>query len=224
MGDLESFSGFDSGADKSDPAAFERFKERIKAAAAGLQAMQKVQQKQKKTEDELARILLKFITTGQNRELLLLISRLLEDNVPASFIVSLLLISHKEIQQELGLKMLPSGSLEEQSQKTILPDLYFKNQALPLKIKIMIDNWVQQIMIRSSDNAERLIKTVVDPEGLIKLTAVQLGTFCLRDFLESEKVEDFVYEGLKDFIALILAGIIQKLTEQESQKLLNGGR
>ena len=40
---------------------------------------------------ELIKILLKFIKTGQKRDQLLLVSRLLEQNVPAGFIVSLLL-------------------------------------------------------------------------------------------------------------------------------------
>ena len=51
MGDLEFFGGLDTGGESFDAAAFERFKERMKRAAAQLKAKQKTEQKQKKTEE-----------------------------------------------------------------------------------------------------------------------------------------------------------------------------
>jgi len=107
MGDLEFFGGPDQGGESFDAAAFERFKERMKRAAAQLKAQQKTEQKQKKTEDELIKILIKFIKSGKKKDLLLLVTRLLEMNVPAGFIVSLLVISNKDIQEELKLTLLP---------------------------------------------------------------------------------------------------------------------
>ena len=111
MSDLESFGGMDAGGDQMSAAAFEKFKERMKAAAAQLKALQAGEQKQKKTEDELIKILLKFITSGKKRDILMLVLRLLEMNVPAGFIVSLLIISNQEIQQELNLKLLPAPEI-----------------------------------------------------------------------------------------------------------------
>src|SRR5260221_3590095 len=100
MSDLESFFSNDNRSEGMDPAAFERFKERMAAAAAQLKALQKQEQKQKKKEDELVKILLRFIQTGTRRDIMILVSRLLEQNIPAGFIVSLLLISNEDIQRE----------------------------------------------------------------------------------------------------------------------------
>ena len=50
MSDLESFSGSDGRGESMDPAAFERFKEQMAAAAAQLKAIQAGEQKQKKKE------------------------------------------------------------------------------------------------------------------------------------------------------------------------------
>ncbi len=227
MSDLESFSGFDSGSNAMDPNAFEKFKERMKAAAAQLKAMQIGEQKQKKTEDELIKILLKFIQSGQKRDLMLLVARLLEENVPASFIISLLLISNQDMQQELGIKMLPaamSHEFPEDSDRETLPDRYLEGSVLPLKIKIAIDSWIQDILRRASENPHRVLKTVLDSEGIIKLAVTQLSTFSLRDFLEQQHETSIPveYDRLKDFMDMMLEGIIKKLQEQiKDQKLLN---
>lgn len=239
MSDFESFSGFDAN-EGSDPAAFERFKERMKAASAQLKAIQAGEQKQKKKEDELIKILLKFIQSGQNRDVLLLISHLLEDNVPAGFIVALIAIAYEEIQNQIGLKLLPEpddlakyaaaqservlleGTTDPPKKET-LPDHYMHGEILPLKIKIAIDAWVQEIFKRASENPHRIIKTGIDQEGNIKLTIIQLATFCLRDFMESQ-TQPAEYDRLRDFMQIMLQGIFKKLEEMvKNQKELRDG-
>lgn len=64
MGDFESFAGFDS-SEGVDPASFEKFKERIKAAAAQIKALKKGEQKQRKKEEKLIKILLKFVKSSK---------------------------------------------------------------------------------------------------------------------------------------------------------------
>ena len=225
MSDLESFSGFEGGGEGMDAAAFEKFKERMKAAAAQLKALAAGEQKQRKKEDELIKILLKFIKTGKKKDILLLVLRLLEQNVPAGFIVSLLLISNREMQEDLGLKMLSSGpehKIPEDSDMETLPDRYLKESVLPLRVKIAIDAWLNEIAKRASDNPERILFTVLDQDGIIKLPVTQLAVFCLRDFMEQQGIESS-YDKLKDFMDMMLEGIIKKTREQfENRKQLRG--
>lgn len=210
MSDFESFGGFDAGGESFDPAAFERFKERMRAAAAQLKAIQKQEKKQKKSEDDLIKILIKFIKTGKNKEILLLVSRLLEMNAPAAVIVGLLLISNPDIQQQLGLVLLPSGEAEKQvREQPNLPDLYIGGKVLPLKVKIAMVSWVNEITKKVNDHAHRTIKTLIDENDQVHLTAVQLGSFCLRDFLEEQGVSH-EYDQLKEFVRFFLSDIIGK--------------
>jgi len=214
MADLESLFGGEDRGEAMDPAAFERFKERMAAAAAQLVALQMQEKKQKKKEDELVKILLKFIQTGQKRDVMILVSRLLEMNIPAAFIVSILLISNEDIQKELGLKLLPGGRIEEEKIKTLtLPDHYLNGEVLPLKIKISIDAWAHEIIEHSREYPQRVIATVLDADGLIKLPVIQLGIFCLRDFLKEEGIQ-IDYELLKNFIQLMMEGILKKVDEE----------
>jgi hypothetical protein len=243
MSDVESFSGADQGGEGFDPAAFEKFKERMKAAAAQLKAIQASEQKQKKTEDELIKILLKFITSGKQNDILMLVLRMLEMNVPAGFIVSLLLISNAEIQQELNIHLLPSPdqfaemetahNLAEikqrkdnaaqpqgraQSQITpdntgLIPSDYMVNKALPLKVKIAVDAWIKEILRRTNEDPQKILQPVFAPDGTVNLTTVQLATFCLRDFLESEGIKT-EYDKLKDFTELFLGKILNDVQEE----------
>jgi hypothetical protein len=212
MSDLESFAGFNDRNEGMDAAAFERFKERMAAAAAQLKSIQAGEQKQRKKEDELIKLLLKFIQSGQNRDILLLVSRLLEQNVPASFILSILLINNAFIQQELGLKLLPAGKIENTSAQT-LPDQYMGNQAIPLKIKIAIDAWLQEIAKYASEKPQRLLATILESDGQLKRSLIQLAILCLQDFLRENGLQPN-YESLKGFIKLMLQGIIKKIQEE----------
>ncbi len=244
MSDLEFFGGPDAGGESFDTAAFERFKERMKRAAAQLKALQKSEQKQKQTEDELIKILLKFIKSGKKKDQLILVTRLLEMNVPAGFIVSLLMISNKDIQAELKVSLLPAAGQEKRIIEKIedvengvavdsvfneaensrnLPDSYIGGQVLPLKIKIAIANWINEIQKRVGDNPHKVIKTVLDGEGMVQLTAIQLGSFCLREFMEQNEVPH-KYEQIKDFVSFILSDIINKAKgELENRKDLKEG-
>ena len=233
MSDVESFSGLDQG-EGFDAAAFEKFKERMKAAAAQLKAIQASEQKQKKTEDELIKILLKFITSGKKNDILMLVLRMLEMNEPAGFIVSLLLISNAEIQQELNIHLLPSPdkfaemetahNLEEIKRRKEHPGQqsgdetglitadYMGNKALPLKVKIAMDSWVNEIIRRTNESPQKILQLVFAPDGTVNLTTSQLATFCLRDFLESEGVKT-EYDKLKNFTELFLGKILNDVQE-----------
>ncbi len=224
MADLESFSSADSGAEGSDPAALERLRERMANASAQIKAMQVGEQKQRKNESELIKILLKFIKSRQKGDQLLLVARLLDENIPANFIVSLLALSNHEIREELGIKLLPS--LEQEQQIALdtrnLPDIPIGDAVLPLKIKIALTTWFEEIYRRSSEVPDRLLKTIYDADGGMKLAAVQLATFNLRDFLEEQNAPQD-YQDMKNFLEAILQSILQRIHyEFESRGKLKG--
>jgi len=109
---LEEFQGYEQG-DKMDAASFEKFKERMKAAAAQIQAIRKEEKKRKKKEDELVKILLKFIQYSHKKDLVLLISRTLEKNLPANFILAAVLLGNEDIQKEVGEYLMLPGIKEK---------------------------------------------------------------------------------------------------------------
>lgn len=184
---LDSFTGFDAGEGMSE-AAFEAFKEKMRAAAAQIAAIKKEEGKQKKKEEELHKVLLKFIQHSHKRDLALLISRALEQNLPANFILAIILLGNEDIQREVGKYIMLQGGDSEKvaaeqvgseklaagnpgnsqtgSANAVSGDglIFFDqaDQSLPLKIKIEVDNWIKNILFQAQENPQKLVKNAYD--------------------------------------------------------------
>jgi hypothetical protein len=240
MTDLEFFGGFDS-SDKIDPASFEKFKERVKAASAQIKALKIAEQKKRKQEDKLVQILLKFVKNHQKKDIMLLIAKLLEENFPPLFILSIVALGNEEIRKQLeggvegekisvnqGLLKEPrnkgvSDEKEKSSNQDLLKgaSVFFEEQkVLPLKLKIQIDAWMKDIHEEALKEADRVVQKAFDAEDNIKLPLIQLCTFVLRDFLE-ENQQEADYEKLKEFSDFFLNAVIRDLKKNlETQKRL----
>lgn len=235
---LENFFGFDTG-EGMDESAFEAFKEKMKAAAAQIAAIKKEESKQKKKEEELLKILLKFVKSSQKHELVSLISRALEQNIPAHFILAIILLSNRELMGETGSKFFLSGPAAEE--RAIV--FFQEDETLPLKIRIELDNWLKYLLLQAEDSPQKLLKTAYDTQFIelpdpeedaegnvrkkyreekeLKVILVQLSAYIMREFLESQKISE-PYQKLADFCRFMLVGILDKTKEGlENRKLLD---
>jgi len=181
---LEDFLGLDDNSGM-DNAAFERFKEKMKRAAAQIKAIKREETKRKKKEEELVRIILKFIKTSSKKDLVLLISRVLERNIPANFILSIILLGNEEIKRDmedyLALKGGQSSgastsdstanansySNTDGTSNTASSDekslIFFReDETIPLKARIEIDKWVKDVIFQASEIPQKLIKTAYE--------------------------------------------------------------
>lgn len=225
---LEQFFGFDSGEGMNE-ASFELFKEKMKAAAAQMAASKKEEGKQKKKEEELLKILLKFIQNSQKKELVLLISRALEQNLPANFILAIILLGNEEIEEAIGnyLKLQAGPDAQEKAL------IFFKeDETMPLKIKIELDIWMKNLLFQAEENPHRLVKNSYDIEILededgriseeksMKIILIQLTAHVLKEFLDSKNFPND-YDSIMDFAEFSLKGILQKTEENlKNRKLL----
>lgn len=241
---LEQFISPDQGEGMSE-AAFEALRERMAAAAAQIAAIKKEEGKQKKQEDELLKILLKFVKTSSKTDLVLLISRVLEQNIPANFILSIIVLSNPEIHAEVGhFKVLDhagstSGANEATPQKNALVFFNSNDDTLPLKVKIELDNWMKNLLLQAEENPQKLIKTAYEIEmrelpkewdfedpkyeriERVQPILVQIITSVMREFLEQNNITE-PFEKLYDFAKFIITGILNKTKENlEGRKLLH---
>lgn len=228
---LEQFIGFDQGEGMSE-AAFEAFKERMAAAAAQIAAIKKEETKQKKKEEELLKILLKFVKNSSKKELVLLLSRALEQNLPANFILAIILLGNEEIKREVG------GTFLNASTKALI---FFKasDESMPLKVKIELDHWLKNLLFQAEENPQKLLKNAYDIEMIelereysfedpkyeerrhIKKILIQLITYILKDFLAENKMDE-PYDKLYEFAGFVIKGILDKAQENiDGRKLLN---
>ncbi len=238
MSDLESFGGLDGG-EGLDPAALERFQEQMRDNAAHIAALQKAQAAQQKQEDKLIKIILKFIKSSKNTGLVILVTQLLEQNVPAGFILSLILLGNEDIQEEVDIILkLPEEHMarleasEKASQKDSDQDdtsetqeivLFGENMSvLPLKIRIGMDLWGKNILAAAMGNPNKVLDAVYMPGTraastdedtmVIKDVVVRTGAYVVREFIRQHNVEgdsDRIYE----FCHFLLKGIMEKVEE-----------
>lgn len=241
---LEQFISPDQGEGMSE-AAFEALRERMAAAAAQIAAIKKEEGKQKKQEDELLKILLKFVKTSSKTDLVLLISRVLEQNIPANFILSIIVLSNPEIHAEVGhFKVLDhagsaAGASDATPQKNALVFFNSNDDTLPLKVKIELDNWMKNLLLQAEENPQKLIKTAYEIEmrelpkewdfedpkyeriERVQPILVQIITSVMREFLEQNNITE-PFEKLYDFAKFIITGILNKTKENlDGRKLLH---
>jgi len=220
MADFEMFGGMDEGGEGVDPAAFEKFKERVKAASAQIKADKKKEQKQKKKEDQLIKILLQFVKKDNKRDIMLLIARLLEQNIPPLFILSIVLLGHKDVGKELGIdlaKPLLEGekAVDDKSLVSFTEDM-----TLPLKAKAEIDNWMKYILKTAMEEPQKIYKRCLNADETTKLPLLQLTSFILRDYLHSMQIESD-YEKLKEFSDFFLSAVMKRLKEMKVKEISN---
>jgi len=221
MGDFESFTGFES-SDGIDQASFEKFKERMKAAAAQIKALKKGEQKQRQKEEKLIKILLKFVKSSKKQDIMVLIARLLEQNVPAVFVLSVVMLGNEEyFDDEEGRKLLIEGEkLKNEADGKSLAFLDGEH-VLPLKLKIEIDAWMKNIFIQATEEPQRVLKAVFDEDGMLILPLVQLASFILRDFLEKYD-QQADYTQLKEFCEFFLVGTMKEVQQKVDKTSLSG--
>lgn len=242
---LEQFISPDQGEGMSE-AAFEALRERMAAAAAQIAQIKKEEGKQKKKEEELLKILVKFVKTSSKTDLVLLISRVLEQNIPANFILSIIVLSNPEIHAEVGEFKLLDHSQREAAEFSepgahshAMVFFSADDETLPLKVKIALDNWMKNLLLQAEDNAQKLLKTAYEIEMKelpkewdfedtkyerienIRPVLVQIITFVMREFLEQNNISE-PFEKLYDFAKFIITGILNKTKENlEGRKLLD---
>lgn len=215
---LESFIGLDSGEGMSE-SALENLRERMKAAAAQIAALKKEEKKHKKKEDELLSILFKFVKTSQKTDLVLLVSRALEKNIPANFILAVILLGNEDIQKELGDFIILSAG--EQPDGADLPEatasdralIFFSqhDETLPLKVKIKMDTWIKGLLYQAGERPQKILRTAY-PENNIDESLIKLLAFVIRDYLGQNGLEE-AYEKIANFSKFILKGILTKTQE-----------
>lgn len=199
MSTLDSFVGFEDLSQASNAESYRQFQQRMQAAASQIQAIRASEQKQKKKEDQLIKILLKFIQSSQHGtsedQIIELVSKLLGKNLPAAFILSLILLAYPEIQQETGL-LLPSTTEQtisstttnnDQNSSTTLPDLYLQ-KTLPLKLKIDIQAWIGELFNQTQENQKKLRLHALTPSAEFLPEIPALAFQILQNYLHSAEV------------------------------------
>ncbi|MFH1533363.1 MAG: hypothetical protein ABID64_00330 [Nitrospirota bacterium] len=229
---LESFIGLDSGEPMS-AASLEKLREKMKAASAQIKAIKKEEKKAKKKEYDLLKVLLRFVKSSHKKDLTLLISRVLEINVPANFILTIILLGNKEIQEEVGKILMLNAPTSDEKALTF----FGKDETLPLKIKIELDNWIKDMLAQAEEYPQKMVKTGYKIEFIelekeyefdeqkyeekkaVQPALIELLAFVVSDFLANHNLPE-PKAKTREFAKFILKGILAKTEESLDQRKL----
>lgn len=223
MSGLDSFVGFDDVSQSNSAESYRQFQQRMQAAAAQIQAIRASEQKQKKQEDQLIKILLKFIQSSHQAsegKIIELVSKLLGKNLPAAFILALILLNYPEIQQASGL-LLPSNiktsdtkdisNSSSQSNETLLPDLYLQ-KTLPLKIKLDIQAWLGELLNQTKEHQQKLRAHALTTSSQFIPEIPALAILILQEYLHSFEIYQDQTKA-ESFINLIFQNLALELKQ-----------
>jgi hypothetical protein len=240
---IDSFIGFDSADGGISPEQVREYQARMARNAKHMAAARKQEKKQKKKEDRLFLILLKFIRDNKRNDITLLVSRCLEQNIPAVFILAILMLDNEELQKEFGIQFELLEGPESASEQDDLPDpppqlespknttpspnalvAFGENNTFPLEMRIALDLWTKNIWDAVSPIPERIFKTAVefneDPkaEPEAKEVVIQLTAFILRDYFTDHGSEQ-LFDNIKSFADFFLKGLLKRLKEQMKDQI-----
>lgn len=187
---VDSFIGFDSADGSISPDQVREYQARMARNAKQMAAARKQEQKQKKKEDRLFYILLKFIRDNKRNDITLLVARCLEQNIPAVFILAVIMLGNEELQEELDIHFnLLKGGPDEASEQPLDPapalphndapsfprhetpksapspnalTVFGADAVFPLEMRIALDLWTKNIWEAVSAIPERMFKTAVE--------------------------------------------------------------
>ena len=187
---LDTFFGMDDADGAMSPDKVREFQERMARNAKHMAAARKKEGKQKKKEEKLVAILLKFIRNNKRGDITLLVVRCLEQNIPAAFVLAIVLLGNKAVQDEVGIQLQltegkagatgPEGEAEPTETTPSDPEaptslsefegegmknaltILGEDISLPLQMRIAIDLWSRSMWDAISPIPERILGTATE--------------------------------------------------------------
>lgn len=231
MSDLENFAAQEG--QESDPQALEALREKMRANAQQFKKDKKQEDQQHKKEGSLAHIIVKFLQaqgaqagnqTG-SQEIMLLIVRCLEQNIPPVLVLAILLLTEHETlpTEEIIPDKIAQASQEMAARPTIytnaLTKIGLNEDTLPIKLKAEINKWIANIRHTADDKGPIVPQTLREPDGKIKVIAIQLTAFILRKFLSQHNL-DPEYKKIQAFAHFTLDSVCKSIENKMTNNSL----
>jgi len=202
---LENFFGLEEGESQGSAEAAEIFREKMRKNAKAIKAMAKNQQKQKQKEDKLAKILIGYLRDQSKSDIVYLIIRLLEQNIPGAFILAILMIADPRLEQQLEV------DLKENSNETLMQS--FSGVAtLPENIKAELNAWGDEILKAGLLRPQKTLDSVLTPEHKLKSLVLDLIDFALEEYFERTGL-NFSEDKIRKFALLAVQSVLIQLKD-----------
>lgn len=206
---LESFFGLETEGAGS-PESREKFQEQMREAARAVKNMTAHQAAQKAKEDKLAQLLVRLMRDTGKSDIVFLVVKLLEENVPGAFILGILCIADAEMENELSEKY--SNVTSQESALKTIPGEEF----IPDDIKKKLNSWGEGILFAGLMMPGKTLQTVLTPDQKLKSLILDLLQFSLEEYFQRHGLE-FSEERIRQVALLSIQSVLLQL-RTETQK------
>ena len=207
---LESFFGLESQGQGS-PESNEQFQEQMRENARAIANMSGNQAAQKKQEDKLAKILMRLMKDASKADIVFLVVKLLQENVPGMFILAILSITDSEMEKEI-MKDFDSGSIENSALTTVPGEAF-----IPDEIKRELNAWGNAILAAGMRLPGKTLQTVLTPDQKLKSLILDLLQFALEEYFQRHGI-DFSEDKVRQVALLSIQSVLIKLREVSKEK------
>lgn len=207
---LESFFGLDTDSSGSAEAR-EKFQEMMRESAKAAKAIAAHQVAQKAQEDKLAKILMRYMKDPAKADIVFLVIKLLQENVPGAFILAVLSIADPEMEKELRASF-ESGKPEDSTLSN-----FTGADFVPEEIKLELNAWGDAIMKAGLLMPGKTLQNVLTPDYKLKSIVLDLLQFSLEEFLERHGIE-FSEERIRQVSLLSIQSVLVKLQATTKEK------
>ncbi|OGJ62756.1 hypothetical protein A3A67_03505 [Candidatus Peribacteria bacterium RIFCSPLOWO2_01_FULL_51_18] len=207
---MQEFGGPESytpgeGAGQTKEGVSEQAREKFQQAAQQIKQILREEKKARRRDDRVAQTILQFLGEDQYAHLFQLIARLAARDCPSIFILAVLSLihrgSHEAVEEYIAENKI---SIKDPADSAAL----FKGGKLPPEIKKTLLLWIQRLQLIMSIYAEKILLKLMVDESNIDGAVLQLTTFVLVDFFESEKLP-IPYQELQPLTIKILQDVIE---------------
>jgi len=226
MSGIDSLGNFDDegGGSGSAEQSNEQFRESQKAKQQQIAAIKKAEKGARQKDGRVADVLMRFLQSQSNSQLMLLISRCIAHNIPAGLILGILALTEDEARTEfealMGEAVLLLDAPEDHETRALVTMDAFDAASLPAHVKKTIDAWVQGLLQFGLTQPTRLLATAQSPidqktkeGGIIFPDLVQLSSVVIQQYLAREQITADL-ATTRPFAELLLRNVLDTIAER----------
>ena len=209
---LESFFGLDAqGSAPGSAESREAFQEMMRESAKAAAAIGAHQAAQKSQEDKLFQLLLRYLKDPAKSDIVFLVIKLLQENVPGAFVLAMLSISDPQMEEELS-KEFETISAEDSSLSTFAGEAF-----IPDSIKKVLNAWGDSISKAGLLMPGKTLQGVLTPDQKLKSLVLDILQFSLEEYFHRHGLE-FSEEKIRQVALLSIQMVLIKLREVSQSK------
>lgn len=198
--------------------ASEQAQQRFAASQQAAKQQVKEEKKAKKRDDNVAQVIVQFLTDTQRTHLATLIAQLVALNCPTTFILAVLSLINDKCLTAVD-DYLKEKNIDTSADPSSGNALVSADSALTDAANERIAQWIMRMELILAVDGEQVLESLIVDDQNIDGTILQLNTFVLQEFL-TEQSKNVEFDALQRLSANILQSLFTPGMHARMERML----